>query len=205
MTLPLRLVYEGWTTFGVATVTQPNGTTVNRCLEHHGEAAVVLPYDPVRRTALLVRQVRVGPAWWGGDGQLDEAPAGGLDEALDGGVPEDTARREALEEAGVRLGVLEPIASLYPMPSVSTERIHLFLSPYAADDRIAAGGGLAEEDEQVAVLELSLAELAARAAEGTLTDMKTIVLLQALQLRRPELFEPAFVRRAAHGPSSSRS
>ena len=184
MTLPLRLVYEGWTTFGVATVIQPDGTPVNRCLEHHGEAAVVLPYDPVRRTALLVRQVRVGPAWWGGDGQLDEAPAGGLD----GGEPEATARREALEEAGVRLGALERVAALFPMPSVSTERIHLYLAPYAAADRVTQGGGLAEEDEQVAVLEIALAELAAQAAKGTLADMKTIVLLQALQLRRPELF-----------------
>lgn len=183
-TLPLRVVYEGWTTFGVATVIQPDGTAVNRCLEHHGEAAVVLPYDPVRRTALLVRQVRVGPAWWGGDGQLDEAPAGGLN----GGVPEDTARREALEEAGVRLGALEKVACLYPMPSVSTERIHLFLAPYAAEDRIAAGGGLADEDEQVAVVEVALAALAAAATTGTLADMKTIVLLQALQLRQPDLF-----------------
>ena len=182
--LPLRVIYEGWTTFGVATVTQPDGTAVNRCVEHHGAAAVVLPYDPVRRTALLVRQVRVGPAWWGGDGQLDEAPAGGLD----GGAPDETARREALEEAGVRLGALEPVGALYPMPSVSTERLHLFLAAYAAGDRIAEGGGLAEEDEQVAVLEVALADLVAAAAAGRLSDMKTIVLLQALQLRRPELF-----------------
>ena len=182
--LPLRVVYEGWTTFGIATVTQPDGTPVGRCLEHHGDAAVVLPYDPARRTALLVRQVRVGPAWWGGDGELDEAPAGGLD----GGAPEETARREALEEAGVRLDRLEPVGCLYPMPSVSTERIHLFLAPYAAGDRIAAGGGLAAEDEQVIVKEVILAELAADACDGSLCDMKTIVLLQALQLRRPELF-----------------
>lgn len=182
--LPLRIVYEGWTTFGVATVPQLDGTAVKRCLEHHGTAAAVLPFDPHRRTALLVRQVRVGSAWWGGDGQLDEAPAGGLD----GGAPEVAARREAFEEAGVRLGSLEKVGCLYPMPSISTEQIHLFLAPYAAEDRIAAGGGLAAENEQVAVKEVTLNDLAGAAADGTLTDMKTIVLLQALQLRRPELF-----------------
>ncbi len=88
----------------------------------------------------------------------------------------------------MRLGALETVACLYPMPSVSTERIHLFLAPYAASDRIAAGGGLPDEDEQVAVKEVALADLATEAVAGSLADMKTIVLLQALQLRRPELF-----------------
>ena len=141
--IPVRTIYEGWTTFGIATVTQPDGTPIGRCVEHHGAATAVLPYDPVRRTALLVRQVRVGVAWWGGDGELDEAPAGGLD----GGAPDETARREAMEEAGVALSALEAVGCFYPMPSVSTERIHLFLAPYAANDRVAAGGGLAAEDE----------------------------------------------------------
>lgn len=183
-TLPFRSVYEGWTTFGVATLTQPDGSAVERVLENHGEAAVVLPYDPVRRTALLVRQARVGPAWHGGDGLLVEAPAGGLD----GDTPEETARREAMEEAGVRLGPLEPVACTFSMPSVSSERLHLFLAPYCAADRVAAGGGLADEGEQVAVLEVGLAKLAAEAGDGTLSDMKTLLLVMALQLRRPELF-----------------
>ena len=184
MSIPLRVIYEGWTTFGIATVTQPDGSPVQRCLEHHGEAAVVFPYEPGRRTARRGRQGRGGPAWGGGNGELDEAPAGGLD----GGAPDETARREALEEAGVRLGALEPVVCAFPMPSVSTERIHLYLAPYAADDRIAAGGGLAAEDEQVEVLEVGLADLPARVAAGTLADMKTLVLVMALQLRRPDLF-----------------
>lgn len=39
--LPLRVIYEGWTTFGVATLIQPDGTPVDRCLERRGDAAVV--------------------------------------------------------------------------------------------------------------------------------------------------------------------
>ena len=74
------------------------------------------------------------------------------------------------------------------MPGLSTERMDLFLAAYGEGDRIGPGGGLAAENERIAVHEMPLAELAAMGARGALTDMKTLVLLFALQLRRPELF-----------------
>lgn len=184
--LPFRVLHRGWNTFGIATLTLPDGATVPRALEDHGEAACVLPYDPDRRVALLVRQARVGPAFWGEPADLDEAPAGGLD----GGEPEATAIREALEEAGVRLQRLEPVAHAYSMPSISSERLWLYLAPYAAADRISSGGGLHEEGEQVLAMEVPLARLADEARAGTSADLKTLVLVQALMLRRPELFRP---------------
>lgn len=184
--LPLQVLHRGWNTFGIATLALPDGSTVPRALEDHGEAACVLPYDPERRVALLVRQARVGPAFWGEPPGLVEAPAGGLD----GGAPEETAIREALEEAGVRLGGLEPVARAYPMPSVSSERLWLYLAPYAASDRIAAGGGLHAEGEQITVIEVSLSDLAAQVRTGTMPDLKTMTLVQALMLRRPDLFLP---------------
>lgn len=182
--LPLRVIHRGWNTFGIATLTQPDGSTVPRALEDHGEAACVLPYDPERRVALLVRQSRVGPAFWGEPPALEEAPAGGLD----GGEPEETAIREAMEEAGLRLARLEPVAHAYSMPSVSSERLWLYLAPYTQADRVGPGGGLPGEGEQVEVLELPLATLAEQVRSGHLADLKTLVLVQALMLRRPELF-----------------
>ncbi len=95
----------------------------------------MLPYDPERRVALLVRQARVGPAFWG-VGRVRRSPAGGLD----GDAPEATAIREAMEEAGVRLTRLEPVAHAYSMPSVSSERLWLYLAPYGAADRVGPGG-----------------------------------------------------------------
>ena len=184
--LPLRILHQGWNTFGIATLTLPDGSTVPRALEDHGEAACVLPYDPERRVALLVRQARVGPAFWGEPASLAEAPAGGLD----GGEPEETAIREAFEEAGVRLGGLEAVTRAYSMPSVSSERLWLYLAPYAASDRIAAGGGLHAEGELIEVVEANLSDLAAQALDGTMLDLKTLVLVQALMLRRPDLFGP---------------
>ncbi|WCS25011.1 NUDIX hydrolase [Methylobacterium sp. NMS14P] len=184
--LPLEVIHRGWNTFGIATLTLQDGSTVRRALEDHGQAACVLPYDPERRVALLVRQARVGPAFWGEPAEFDEAPAGGLD----GGAPEATAIREAMEEAGVRLTRLEAVAHAYSMPSVSSERLWLYLAPYGAADRVGPGGGLHAEGEQVLVVEVPLAALADQARAGRLPDLKTLVLVQALMLRSPELFAP---------------
>ena len=184
-----RVLYRGWTTFGVATVAERDGSTVDRVFEDHGEASCVLPYDAARGVALLVRQLRVGPLLRGDPGEMSEAPAGGIGAA--GGAcepPETAARREVFEETGVRLGALEPVGAPYPMPSISTERLHLYLAPYAATDRVAAGGGLDSEGEQLVVEEVALVDLAARAAAGSIDDLKTLVLVLSLQLRRPDLF-----------------
>jgi hypothetical protein len=74
------------------------------------------------------------------------------------------------------------------MPGISTERMHLFLAPYAEGDRVAAGGGVADENEAIEVAEMPLAVLARRADEGGLGDLKTLLLVQTLRLRRPDLF-----------------
>ncbi len=139
----------------------------------------------MRRVATLVRQMRVGPVLAGEDGDLAEAPAGSIE---DGEDPAAAALREVMEETGLRLTRLEPVARPYAMPSVSTERLVLFLGEYAVADRVATGGGLADEGEQLVVEEVALADLAAQAEAGTLRDMKTLVLVLFLMLRRPELF-----------------
>jgi hypothetical protein len=89
---------------------------------------------------------------------------------------------------GLRLPTLEPVGAFWSMPGVSTERMHLFLAPYGEADRVGAGGGLAAEHEEIEVVETPLAELARLADAGELTDMKTFALVQALRLRRPDLF-----------------
>ena len=183
----LKILHQGWNTFGIATLRLADGRAVERALEHHGEAVCVLPYDPVGRTALLVRQARVGPMFWGERGEIDEAPAGGLDDD----DPAAAAIREAFEETGVALRTLEPIGRIYSMPSVSSERLHLYLAPYAASDLTGTGGGLHEEGERIEVRHVALAALRERVEAGELTDLKTLALVQALMLRRPHLFAAA--------------
>jgi nudix-type nucleoside diphosphatase (YffH/AdpP family) len=145
----------------------------------------VLPYDPERRVAILVRQFRAPVFHAAGEAEMLEAPAGLLDED----EPANGARREVLEEVGLTLAVLEPVAAVWTMPGISTERMHLFLAPYGPGDRIGAGGGVAGEHEAITVAETALADLAALADRGALTDLKTFALVQTLRLRRPDLFE----------------
>lgn len=175
--------YRGWCSILLAQVRFPDGHVVAREIEHHGFAACVLPYDPVRRTALVVRQLRLPPLHAAGVAAVLEAPAGLIDPGEDGAA---AARREAMEEVGLRLATLERVASAWTMPGISTERMDLFLGTYAAADRSGTGGGI--EDESIEVIELPLAELAAAADAGTLDDMKTLALVQTLRLKQPHLF-----------------
>jgi nudix-type nucleoside diphosphatase (YffH/AdpP family) len=177
-------VHAGWTALTIATVRLPNGQIIRREVEDHGSATSVLPYDPQRRMAMLVSQLRVPLLASGETADILEAPAGIVETA----DVEACARREALEEVGLRLGSLEPVAVAWSLPGISTERMALFLAPYTQADRVEAGGGLDDEHEFITVHEVPLAELARMADAGQLPDLKTFALLQTLRLRRPELF-----------------
>ena len=178
------LLYDGWNRLLMVKVRTAGGAVIHRSVEDHGDAVVVLPFDPVRGVALLVRQLRVA-IFQGHDMATSlEAPAGVLDED----DPAACARREAMEEAGLELKDLVPLGAAFVMPGVSTEKMHMFLAEYRAASRIGVGGGLAEENEEIEVIEVPLADLAAQADRGELADLKTYALLQSLRLKRPELF-----------------
>lgn len=179
-----EIKYKRWASFSDVIIRLPDGKLINREVEDHGQAVAVLPYDPIRKNALLVEQFRTPPFVTNGQEHTLEAIAGCMEDE----GPEATARREAMEEAGVSVGVLERVAVCWSMPGVSTERLTLYLAAYASADRIGDGGGVEAEDENIRVVEMSLRALAELMDAGDLVDMKTLTLVQALRLRRPELF-----------------
>jgi nudix-type nucleoside diphosphatase (YffH/AdpP family) len=180
----LETLYQGYVTLMMATLTTPDGASHRREIEHHGHSVAVLAYDPARRMALMVSQPRAPVIWAGGPPELLEAIAGMIDDE----DPQACVRREALEEAGVELRALEPIGAAYASPGVSSERVQLFLAPYALRDRVAAGGGLAEEHEDITVMEVPLAQLWNWVEDHRVEDLKTLTLALALRVRRPDLF-----------------
>ncbi len=162
-----------------------DGAQICREMERHGDSVAVLPYDPERRVALVARQFRAPVFAMTGEAVLEEACAG----MIDGGDAADvTARREAFEELGVRLGELEYLATIWPGPGVGAERQTLFLAGYRAADHDGVGGGLASEEEDILVVERPLGDLAADADAGRITDGKLFILVTALRLRHPALF-----------------
>lgn len=156
-------------------------------IENHGWAAAVLVFDPIRREAVLVRQLRLAPALQGDDPMCLEIVAGLLDR--DGEDPLETARREAMEEAGLELARLEPIGALRPSPGLVGEKVWVYLAEVdLGTARVADGGGLDHEGEDIEVVVMSLPALAALVDAGRDLDMKTAYAVQTLRVRRPELF-----------------
>ena len=179
-----KSLFDGWTKFVAVTVQQPDGRSTERAVLDHGAAACILPYDPERRLALVVCQTRVPLLYLGGRERLMEAVAGRIENE----EPLDAICREAMEEAGVRMRETEHIGTCWSSPGVSTERLYLYLGTYSPADRIGAGGGCVDEFEDIVVREISLSELARLADQADLRDAKTLLLVQALRLRRPDLF-----------------
>jgi nudix-type nucleoside diphosphatase (YffH/AdpP family) len=143
--------------------------------------AAVLLYDRAHRRVVLTRQFRPGACLHRGDGGHDgfllEAVAG----VLDGADPRERARSEALEEAGYELDRIEPVMSLFISPGATTERMHLFVAPIDAGKRRGAGGGLADEGEDIQVVELDFDDALAMIATGEIVDAKTVLLLLHLE------------------------
>jgi len=180
----LETKHSGFARFLIAEVRGRDGRTARREIEDHGRAVCVLPYDPVRRHAILIQQFRTPVFYASRQMQLLEVVAG----LVEGPDPAACARREALEEAGLRLTELEHVGSGWSMPGISTERMDLYLAIYRESDRVGPGGGLASEHEDITVVELTLAKLAEMADRGEIADIKTLLLIQTLRLRHPELF-----------------
>ncbi|MGH6644503.1 MAG: NUDIX domain-containing protein, partial [Bradyrhizobium sp.] len=110
-----QIIHSGWNRFSLVKARTARGSVIDRSVEDHGNAVAVLPFDPARRVALLVRQMRVPLLKGQGEEASLEAPAG----ILDSDDPAGCARREAMEEAGLALTGLIPLGTVFPMPGVS--------------------------------------------------------------------------------------
>lgn len=145
-----------------------------------GNGATVLLIDWTRRTVLLTRQFRI-PAYLNGhhDGVLIETPAG----LLDADDAETAIRREAEEETGCRIRSITPLYDLFMSPGSVTERVAFFVAEYEPADVVGDGGGLAEEGEDIEVLEVGLDEAIEQTKDGRISDGKTVLLLLWAQLQ----------------------
>ena len=157
--------------------------TCNRELWIQRHAIAVLPYDPATDRLLLVEQFRAGAI---------DAPEGPwVLEAVAGMIEGDdsieaTAKREALEEAGLEPVDLIKVAEFLSSPGCTTERVHVFLGLAELPEH-GSVFGLEEENEDILTHIMTFAEAMADLASGKILGVTALVGLQALALRRTEL------------------
>jgi nudix-type nucleoside diphosphatase (YffH/AdpP family) len=164
---------------------------VNRAVFLSGDASVVLPYDPVRDRVLVIEQFRMGPFARGDiNPWLIEAVAGRVD---GGETPEQAARREAEEEAGIVLQDLIPARHYYPSPAAKGEYLYTYVGIADLPDTVAGVGGLPGEAEDIRAHVLGFDQLMALVESGEIDSAPLIVLAYWLVGKR------ATLRRAATG------
>ncbi|NSY38188.1 NUDIX domain-containing protein [Leisingera sp. ANG59] len=157
---------------------------MNRSASMAGHAAVVLPYDPVRDQVLLVEQFRAPPFMMGDARPWMWEPVAGVIDP--GETAEDTARREAVEEAGVTVQHLEAVARGYPSSGALAEYIHIFIGIADLAD-VSGGGGVAGEGEDIRSQILSYEELMAGIDAQTYQDMPLVTAALWLSRHREGL------------------
>ncbi len=149
------------------------------------DAALVLPYDPVRDRVLLVEQFRMGP-YGRGDPHpwMLEPVAGRVDP---GETPEEAAHRECFEEAGLDNIRLEPIGNYYCTPGYSTEYFHNFIGIADLPDDLPRYGGLDSEAEDLRLHLLDFADAMQLIETGEADNGPLILSLMWLARERDRL------------------
>lgn len=160
-------------------------TPQERAVFRVADAVTVLPYDPVRDRILLVEQVRLGAYANGDAAPWMLEPVAGIIDA--GETPRDSARREAVEEAGLDLEDLHHVARYYPSPGGIAQVITSFVGIADLPDGVAGIGGLAGEGEDILshLVAFDLAE--EMLAQGDMVNAPLILSMQWLQLNRQRL------------------
>lgn len=166
-TLDSRVVHRGWSTVRVDTLRMPDGDQADREVVEHVAAVAVVPRFADGSVALL-RQYRhpVG-------GYLLEVPAGILD--VDGEDVRDAARRELVEEMGLRAGRLEHLTTFHNSAGWCTERTHVYLGTDLDVVGPPEDFEVAHEEADMESIRLPLDAAIEGIRTGEITDAKTIV------------------------------
>lgn len=142
------------------------------------DAVTVLPWDPIRDRVLLVEQMRTGPLVRGEANPWQLEPVAGRIDA--GETPEEAARREAEEEAGLTLGPMEAVAAFYPTTAAYSEFLYAFVAPCDLPDGAAGTFGLAAEAEDIRGHLIDYKDLLSMLDRGELSNAPVILSVQWL-------------------------
>jgi nudix-type nucleoside diphosphatase (YffH/AdpP family) len=152
---------------------------VKRLSFERGDSVAAIIFNRDTRKLIFVNQFKY-PCYEKGPGWITETMAGMVAPGEDVMV---ALRREVLEETGYRVGDATHIATFYVSPGGSSERISLWYVEVSAADQVQSGGGLAQEGEDIKLVEMDIDALEAAIVEGAIVDAKTLVGLMWLSRR----------------------
>lgn len=177
----VEILADDWSVLKKTTLSfkRTNGAwqTLTRETYDRGNGATLLLMHREKRTVLLTRQFRY-PAYVNGATDLLIEACAGLLDARD---PETAIKDEVAEELGVTVTAVTRILESYMSPGSVTEKLYFFVADYTVDDRTGAGGGIADDGEDIEVLEIPFEEALAMIDRGEIVDGKTIMLLLYVQ------------------------
>lgn len=169
-TLSREHVYESpWISLSKHDVLNPNGNPGTYSVVHFKNLAIgVLPLDNDLNT-WIVGQYRypIEQYSW-------EIPEGGGDRTV---PPLDSAKRELLEETGIRAQRWTKVQEMYLSNSASDEFCILYIA-----QGLSFGESSPEDTEQLEVKKIHFDELYAMVCEGKITDSLTITLVLKAKL-----------------------
>ena len=157
---------------------------VTRAVSVVAQAATVLPWDPVRDRVLVVEQVRAGPLALGDPLPWMLEPVAGLVDP--GETPEETAAREAREEAGLTLDpdALTLVSRYYPSPGGLGQVLWSYVARCDLPDGAAGLGGLEGEAEDIRGHLVPVDDLLAMVESGEAANAPLVISAQWIALAR---------------------
>ena len=156
---------------------------LKREIFERGNAAAIIPYDPINDKVVLIEQFRVGAVNASGTPWLIEIVAGMFDK---GESAQTTVIRELKEEAGLETKKVKFINNFLSSPGGTTEEIALFVG-MVNSEHAQGNFGLQDENEDIRVFSISLDEAYSWLNEGKITNAITIIAIQYLMLNRDKL------------------
>jgi len=141
----------------------PNGRTIRITFINHPGAVIIAPFLN-KVTVIMLRQYRPALKKY-----IYELPAGTLDphESI-----ATSARRELLEETGLKTKKLTKLGSIYPVPGYSTEVIYIYKA-----EQLTLTEAQPEEYEVIETIPMTKSKVRQLMAQGKLMDAKSICTL----------------------------
>ncbi len=171
-----EFVYDGFLKIKECELEYPNNIIIKNSKLYKPDAVAILVWNEDNQSFIFTRQYRYPVADREENGMILEVVAGTMEENE---APEDTAKRELLEEVGYKSENFDIMKVIYTSPGYSSEKVYLFLCTVKNSDKInGAGGGLKNEGEYIESVEIDISKAYEMLESNEIDDSKTIIGLQ---------------------------